>query len=290
MHLACLSLSHGRIRGETITSNQTKNTMKTIPTECLDTLPDGYCILGWGGKLLRERAGYRDFEGVRYASNNEWTVASFDLLLGVMEFLLYAAPANSDVAKAMRKDREMPIDEWLKTLPNGWRQRAIANVDEGLKNQMAGSLHGALGCAFQWENSPEGSEYWGRLYDSITCENIIPDYVEPDQESEPLLNDEGWIPLSERKPTKEDFDISGRILVANSEGHSIAWLADDWGQETDFCDYTHWKPTGVTSLPPRLEPAMQAFDEWYQPAELGSHIDEQRKAFIAGFEKGRGHE
>ena len=79
---------------------------------------------------------------------------------------------QDDAPKALRKGREMPIREWLKTLPNGYRERALANLDN--KDLTASELGDALLGAFVWEHSPEGIGYWHELWKCIFDHNEIP--------------------------------------------------------------------------------------------------------------------
>ena len=90
---------------------------------------------------------------------------------------------KDDAPKALRKDRDMPVREWLKTLPNGYRQRALAN----LKNEhlTASELGEALLVAFVWEYSPEGMGYWHELWKCIFLHNEIPMTTEYKTDSQP---------------------------------------------------------------------------------------------------------
>ena len=102
------------------------NNNKEIPEEALNTLPDGYCILGWGGEWLASKGA---FEGLaylcRWGEPRPWCGACSDLL--------YAAPQDSDIAKACRDGQDLPAIEpnW-----NGGKQ----DVNRELQREIA-ELH-----------------------------------------------------------------------------------------------------------------------------------------------------
>jgi len=52
------------------------------------------------------------------------------------------------------------IREWLETLPDGYRERALANMDEISADQTVSRVNVALGMAFDWEEAREGFDFW----------------------------------------------------------------------------------------------------------------------------------
>jgi len=52
--------------------------------------------------------------------------------------------------------KEKTIREWLETLPDGYRERAIKNYDRFPIN----SLSRAISETFLWRPTPEGYEFW----------------------------------------------------------------------------------------------------------------------------------
>lgn len=58
---------------------------------------------------------------------------------------------------------------WIKLLPEGYRQKALANKNTtfGLQNSMANAIAGA----FEWRTSPEGYDWWKQVHDFYTGEN-----------------------------------------------------------------------------------------------------------------------
>jgi hypothetical protein len=59
------------------------------------------------------------------------------------------------------------IREWLNELPEDVRDKAIANTLEDMLNMKAKSLSSALMNAFNWGKSPEKSEFWVKIYNSL---------------------------------------------------------------------------------------------------------------------------
>ncbi len=58
------------------------------------------------------------------------------------------------------------IRGWLETLPDGYRERALANMGEGsgLRGSTeADDLGTAVAYAFNWTESPEGHDFWSRV-------------------------------------------------------------------------------------------------------------------------------
>lgn len=52
----------------------------------------------------------------------------------------------------------------LKKLPEPFRSQAIANTDKGaLRHKAARTLADAVYCAFAWDITPEGYDYWHDL-------------------------------------------------------------------------------------------------------------------------------
>lgn len=74
---------------------------KPIPQEAIDSLPDGYTLLGWGGEL--ETNG--PFYGIT------WCPAPWRMLgrwRGDVESILYAAPHDSEIVELNRKAGKLP--------------------------------------------------------------------------------------------------------------------------------------------------------------------------------------
>lgn len=62
-----------------------------------------------------------------------------------------------------------PIKEWLQELPGGYRERALKNFNPEHAEMMRPprSLCDALLYSFDWQDSPEGYNFWSNAYDMI---------------------------------------------------------------------------------------------------------------------------
>jgi len=53
--------------------------------------------------------------------------------------------------------------EWLQDLPDGYRERALRNLQKATQKIEEPSIDEALFGAFEWERTPEGSDFWGAV-------------------------------------------------------------------------------------------------------------------------------
>lgn len=61
-------------------------------------------------------------------------------------------------------NKEKTIKEWLETLPDGYREGALANMDQSENINICKGLPEATGRAFVWKNTPEGHEFWKAVW------------------------------------------------------------------------------------------------------------------------------
>ncbi len=67
------------------------------------------------------------------------------------------------------------IRGWLETLPDGYRERALANLGASIAgDEIRGDLGDALAGAFVWGDSPEGHDFW-----SLVSRGELPPLPEP---------------------------------------------------------------------------------------------------------------
>lgn len=59
------------------------------------------------------------------------------------------------------------IKEWFNDLPEDVREKALRNTDDLRLESTELSLKSALIGAFAWEDTPEGGDYWGKIYTSL---------------------------------------------------------------------------------------------------------------------------
>lgn len=94
------------------------------------------------------------------------------------------------------------VREWLNELPDGYRERAIANCQN--PNAETGSLREALFGAFAWWDSKEGYEFWDKVCNHNNATSSLPplptegDIPEP-VEANPLCN------ISSEKTLLDEF-------------------------------------------------------------------------------------
>ena len=67
--------------------------------------------------------------------------------------------------------RQKMIKTWFKQLEEPYRTQALANIDKGVEKCYRECVEKALTSAFEWEKSPEGSDYWCALYDKLVKNN-----------------------------------------------------------------------------------------------------------------------
>ena len=68
------------------------------------------------------------------------------------------------------KQKEKTIKEWLNTLKEPYKSKALKQTNEDILNLYCNSLLNSLYQMFDWESSEEGLEYWSDLTSSL--ENI----------------------------------------------------------------------------------------------------------------------
>ena len=59
------------------------------------------------------------------------------------------------------------IEEWLQELPVEYRDKALANLRPTNRYLRGHILSAAICEAFYWRESPEGSDFWGKVYNQI---------------------------------------------------------------------------------------------------------------------------
>ena len=68
------------------------------------------------------------------------------------------------------KQKEKTIKQWLNTLDEPYKSKALKQTNEDILNLYCNSLLNSLYQMFDWESSEEGLEYWSDLTSSL--ENI----------------------------------------------------------------------------------------------------------------------
>ena len=131
------------------------------------------------------------------------------------------------------------VTEWFAQLPKEFREKAIKNkINKG----DAESLKDALVKGFVWGDSPEGHEYWGRVYEMVITDALPPEpsFLSPVHEAFSL-----W-PKNEKFPT---FKFDGNEYYTEyAQGMSVEELLYNEAKHTQLC---------VLS-----DNGMKAADEW----------------------------
>ena len=68
------------------------------------------------------------------------------------------------------KQKEKTIKQWLNTLNEPYKSKALKQTNEDILNSYCDSLLNSLYQMFDWQSSFEGLEYWADLTSSL--ENI----------------------------------------------------------------------------------------------------------------------
>lgn len=130
---------------------------------------------------------------------------------------------------------EKTIREWLETLPDGYRERALANMDPDLGNiNICKDLPEATSRAFVWEKTPEeeGYEFWYAVHDWADGNGDLP----------PLPQETGWIRVEDGLPTH-----SNEVLLTDGRWRTVGfnngdcWMVyEDEPMNMEYSTFTHW--------------------------------------------------
>lgn len=89
-----------------------------------------------------------------------------------------SAGATNDSGVSGAETRAEPqvktIREWLAGLPGEYGKRALANMEEKQASAVEYDAATALIEAFNWEESPEGFDFWSGVYDSLDSDATLP--------------------------------------------------------------------------------------------------------------------
>ena len=70
------------------------------------------------------------------------------------------------------KQKEKTIKEWLNTLKEPYKTKALRQTNEDILNLYCDSLLNSLYQMFDWQSSFEGLEYWSDLTSSLENKGI----------------------------------------------------------------------------------------------------------------------
>lgn len=69
---------------------------------------------------------------------------------------------------------EKTIQEWLMELPDGYRERALANMDEGKRHTIVENMEDAIWEGLGWGRTPEGYDFWCGVYSHYAIGTPLP--------------------------------------------------------------------------------------------------------------------
>jgi len=64
--------------------------------------------------------------------------------------------------------------EWLNELPDGYRERAMKNMEEEMGDILEPDMAEALGGAFVWKRTNEGHIFWAKVRDHYEIGTPLP--------------------------------------------------------------------------------------------------------------------
>lgn len=91
------------------------------------------------------------------------------------------------MGKQKTKDMSKTIKEWLMELPEGYRERALANMGEHCEVAVCKSMKDAINGAFCWDESQEGDVFWLAVYNHYFISRPLPPLA---QSPKPLKSNE----------------------------------------------------------------------------------------------------
>ena len=90
-----------------------------------------------------------------------------ETMLVMLEVLGKKMDQDEDVHKAANYPVSKTMFDWLKELPHPIGVKAIANTPEENLKSVYNNASSALTGAFAWIKSPEGYDYWDKIYDDL---------------------------------------------------------------------------------------------------------------------------
>lgn len=69
---------------------------------------------------------------------------------------------------------EKTIKQWLSELPDGYRERALANMYAEAGDIYKASMGGAILGFREWYETPQGHDFWNAVYDHYTIGTPLP--------------------------------------------------------------------------------------------------------------------
>jgi len=136
------------------------------------------------------------------------------------------------------------VKQWLETLPDGYRERALANCTrpDGLET----SLHHTIPAAFRWADTPEGGKFWKQVY-LWACnpdKNPLPPL--PDDRND-LTCDQSEIEKLEAEITKLKSELATLQIPCVTEPAAYPPPESEWPEKPappEGCEWVRQDMTG----------------------------------------------
>lgn len=86
-----------------------------------------------------------------------------DLHAAAVELLEALNAADNPALVSPPAGEPRTIRQWLETLPDGYRERALANMDPNLAEDDASNMGNAIDLGSYWDQTPEGHNFWSQV-------------------------------------------------------------------------------------------------------------------------------
>ncbi len=142
-----------------------------------------------------------------------------------------------------------PVREWLEELPEPYRAAAIRNYGPNADPEFADSIADAVDYAFWWDDSPEGSNFWAGVFESLRAGISLPAYPGPAPQRAPGAD---TTPNSEEAAGESPYDRAAKEAAERwakrdqqqqARIHQLERLAEKRGKELErMRGEQQWQP------------------------------------------------
>ena len=117
---------------------------------------------------------------------------------------------------------EKTVKEWLMELPDGYRERALANTIEGIFKMCDASMAEALYSSFMWGGTPEGLDFWADVknhYATGTPLPPLPQSPKPLKSNEQIFDEVAASVMAEYSPSgfRKKFKTLHKAIIMAME-------------------------------------------------------------------------
>lgn len=142
------------------------------------------------------------------------------------------------------------IKQWLSELPDGYRERAQANLNPKWADDESESIHGGIEGGFNWLEAPEGHSFWARVCTHYLYGTPLPPLPDAPDSKEEFVESVRYDPeqvyASRKQLQQEAVALSGRmqpfhtltrdqfLLVYRALVVAKSYLTDSDGEDRDL--------------------------------------------------------